>query len=456
MLSIVNDMLDFVKLDAHQLLLECEPFHPVDLFSRTVALLNQAAAARLVKLRLFQPYGRKMTCQGDERRIGQLLANLLSNAIKFSKPHHYVELHVTHHSSRPILLPSSPRYSHYSPTTTPGPTIDTDDETFWLYIRVADAGCGIAQSRLPHVFDRFYEEELQSFAPRIDGVGLGLAVCRLLTELMKGQLMVESKEGEGSVFHVVLPLSYNILKNAETGITADERDALVLRRSAISTTLQQTPLQSPSKELSRRLTNFNHQTTFKPIGSSLLTKQLSMPLPSPSTSISASSEGKIEELAQLGRGLSLQSSVAASPAVLPGTGVTVLIVDDNTINLKVAARLLQNSKHTCICALSGQEALEVAQTQHVDVVLMDLQMPEMDGLECTRRLRQMELDGRLRRGNGSGFSGRRLPIIAVTASEGAGVRERCLAEGMDACVFKPFHKQAILAVMASMVGSVKG
>ena len=96
-LSLINDMLDFVKLDAGELALTSAAFHPHDLLTRATSMLNTAAAARMVKVRLLQPYTSKMTCKGDERRLGQVLSILLSNAIKFSKPNHYVELHISHH-----------------------------------------------------------------------------------------------------------------------------------------------------------------------------------------------------------------------------------------------------------------------------------------------------------------------------------------------------------------------
>ena len=468
MLSLVNDMLDFVKLDAGQLSLNRELLHPHRLLTDTTALLEPAAAARLVNLRVFQPYSAKMSCLGDERRVAQVLTILLSNAIKFSKPHHNVEVHVTHHSSRPELLPSHPDYHHFSPAVDrSSDALSTAADTFFLYIRVADAGSGISEKRLPHVFDKFYEEELQPFAPRNDGVGLGLAVCRLLTELMDGQLLVESLAKHGSVFHVVLPLLYDQLNNAETGITEAERDELASRQSPISPSLQLTTLQSPDKEPSRRLTNFNNQTDPNLIAAAALRRQSSLQSYRPAQSTSALPTDGSVSVKVAGQRFAASPAVASSAAGRPVRSVVsslaILIVDDNIINLKVAARFLNTSGHECVCVQSGAEALELVQSRPVDVVLMDLQMPEMDGLTCTRRMRQLETDGKLQQRNGLAASGGghssshgRLPIIAVTASEGAGVPELCVAEGMDACIFKPFNKQQILAMIAVVLAHRSG
>ena len=473
MLSQINDLLDFVKLDAGQLSLKPGSFRPFELLTRTCEMLEPAASGRLLKLRLFQPYAAKMTCRGDERRIAQLLTNLLTNGIKFSKPHNYVELHATHHSSKPDIAPSSPTYNHYSPTLSSSlfPSSSTTssssrvDDTFYLHIRVADAGSGISRERLPHVFNKFYEEELQAFAPRIDGVGLGLAVCRLLTELMSGELLVESEVGEGSVFHIVLPLQYEEHNSAEAGITETERQALVQRRSVISTTLQQTPPQSPGSSVARRLTNFNNQTNPTLIRAATIRRLNVMSSPRHSQSASASPDGPVARSVVRVANLRPSASVPATPspaarppiakpprpaasAALVDPALSILIVDDNQINLKVAARILTGSGHVCLCAAGGAEALELLQEKQVDVVLMDLQMPDMDGLESTRRIRQLEADGRLQRSGGDSKREGRLPIIAVTASERAGIEEECVAAGMDDCMFKPFNKQQILAMIA--------
>ena len=466
-LSLVNDMLDFVKLDAGQLSLHCDSFHPHQLLSSTSALLDAAAAARLVKVRAFHPYSPKMTFRGDERRVGRVLTILLSNAIKFSKLHHYVELHVSHHSSRPTLHPSNPSYHFFSPITpsaaaTANPPASTEGEQCFVYIRVADAGCGIAPNRLAHVFDRFYEEELQSFAPRTDGLGLGLAVCRLLTQLMAGELLVESKLGVGTVFHVVLPCSYDAVNTAESGIAEEERAALGRWQSSISASLQETPLHSPNKEMSRRLTNFNSETDPDLLALATMRRQTSLTPQRALLSSGDAPEVKAAGKSPLQGGLrSLQRTPAASATPLVAVQASVaplvvLIVDDNLINLKVAARFLGSSGHVCVCVQSGAEALEQLQARVVDVVLMDLQMPEMDGLQCTRRIRELEATEAWQRSERVKRTGGRLPIIAVTASEGSGVEQQCLAAGMDACVFKPFDRQRILGMIAATIAKREG
>jgi len=135
--------------------------------------------------------------------------------------------------------------------------------------------------------------------------------------------------------------------------------------------------------------------------------------------------------------------------VLPRKSIiacVILIVDDNLINLKVAARMLSSSAHTCICAQSGKEALEIVKTRPIDIVLMDVQMPDIDGLECTRRIRQMEKAKMLHK-TGKRNGDKMLPIIAVTASEGSEMTAHCLAAGMDSCIFKPCSRAQLLRMV---------
>ena len=307
--------------------------------------------------------------------------------------------------------------------------------------------------------NKFYDDELKSFAPRTDGLGLGLAVCRLLVKLMGGQLMVESELGRGTIFHVAIPFHYDTGHMADAGMTEKERAMLAQFSSVITTSLQQTPLHSPNHELNRRLTNFNNHADPVAMAAAALRRQSPMQINRHAMSMRDVVEDKVDEKEKTSRDPSrlLPKPVGSTSPVSPlprSIGpLTILIVDDNIINLKVAARFLDSSGHVCICVQSGKEALEVARARAVDVVLMDLQMPEMDGLECTRRLRQMEGEGQLHRADPNKSRGGRLPIIAVTASEGSGVKDRCLSEGMDACVFKPFNKAQISKMIMTYVGA---
>ena len=130
---------------------------------------------------------------------------------------------------------------------------------------------------------------------------------------------------------------------------------------------------------------------------------------------------------------------------------TILIVDDNIINQKVAARMLNSSQYVCECVASGREALKLLQIRCIDLVLMDLQMPEMDGFECTKKIRGMEKDGKLLHSNKAQHQRLRVPIIAITASEGADLLNLCQTAGMDACLFKPCTKAQMKQTVAEWI-----
>ena len=449
MLSLVNDLLDFASADAGQLRLTPTVFHPHELFRSACAQLQTAAECHRVQFRIFQPYPPHIAAFGDRQRIAQLLLNLLSNAIKFSRPDHYIDVRVTHHAHRPVLTLVEPRRPSYIPSLGDGSgrsaAVAPSPEAgglFWMYVRVVDEGMGISEQRLSAVFDVLQQEDAVDFKRRFDGAGLGLTLCRRLTELMDGAMMIESEKDHGSAFHVVLPLRYATpTLPSVAALTTAEVQSLLTYQPPPLTSLHFTSDPSPTTAASRRLTNFNnreegvirpgrrhaHSTSDPP---ALTDTEQSVRAPPPLTA-----------------GLRAHSlSTSPLPTVRSVAPRTVLVVDDNGINLRVAQRMLAPS-HQCVCVQSGREALEVVQSRWVDAVLMDVQMPEMDGLEATRRIRALERDGRLFSG-GKERARPRLPIIALTASEGAAVMTQCLDSGMDECIFKPCSKDQMLHIVA--------
>ena len=224
----VNDMLDYVKLDSGQLKLVINSFRIRDLLFGCTDILGVAALNHGVEFKIYQPYTEKMSCEGDIQRIRQIVVNILSNAVKFSKPNHFIEIRIQHRSEKPELKPSNPRYHYYSPTPAKIETkgLSSPNDIFFLYIQIADTGCGIASDRLSQVFDKLNRGSHQS-ARRYDGAGFGLGVCKKLSDLMGGQLMVESKENVGTVFHIAIPLSYEAKYDDFKGITNEEKDMLL-------------------------------------------------------------------------------------------------------------------------------------------------------------------------------------------------------------------------------------
>ena len=448
-----------MKLDAHQLPLVSEEFNLQELLTEVRSTLQPVAAEARVHLRMVHPYvddhltaapstsassstspsasttPPAFICEGDVGRVRQVLLNLVSNAIKYSRPGYSVDVCIRHLLHRPAsgLQPTNPAYHYHSPSA-PAEAPSEDPTTFFLHVQVADAGCGISASRLAHIFASFSQGDSHQLTRRFDGAGLGLGLCAKLMDLMRGQLLVESKEGDGSVFHALLPLRWASDDFALLGELArwEPLPSPSLRPVADS------PQQAGH---GRRQTNINlgNDAADDPRSRSApLPNRALCNLPSPTQSVLRSISG-------VSPGSRPRTLPSASVSVAPSQ--TVLIVDDNAVNLKVAARLLQKSGYVCVCAAGGREALEVVSSQHVDVVLMDLQMPNMDGLECTRQIRVLEAKAAL-------FDdARRLPIIALTASAGADVEEMCRKAGMNGCMFKPCGREAMCDAIAQAVST---
>lgn len=319
LLSVIDDLLEFSRIEARQVQLEEAPFD-LDALLRTVAAVHRKTAAdrglRLVYRPDVEPPGIVI---GDQHRLAQVLHNLLSNAVKFTESG-AVELHLV--DSR------------------------VAEGATWVALEVRDTGIGISGEQMPSLFEPFRQAD-SSFARRYGGSGLGLAIVRDLVGLMGGQLSVESTPGSGSTFRVEIPVR-------SAGAAAAE----------------------------------------KPAGTP--------PDPAPR--------------------------------------LRVLVAEDNAVNRQVMRRLLERAGHDVVLAVDGREALEVWQDHPLDLVLMDLQMPGLDGLQALRMIREREaLTGRAR-----------TPVAAVTAHASRDDRERCLAAGADHYVPKPFPPGVLEHLLAEV------
>ncbi len=320
LLGIVNDVLDYSKLDAAKLVLERAPFDPARLTQDALDAFRARAAAKGLALECAVVPGVPACVAGDALRVRQILDNLIGNAIKF-----------TERGSVRVSLDAR------------------DDPRATLEWRVRDTGIGIPPERLGELFQDFMQVD-STTARRFGGTGLGLAICRRLVRLMGGEIGVESEPGAGSDFAVRLP-------------TRAEGAAA--------------------------------------------------PVP----------------------------AVRAVPApVRRGTGLYVLAAEDNEINRYVIEKLLDGMGHDVVFAGDGGEAVELAGRLAFDVVLMDIQMPGVDGLTAA---------GRIRAADGPGAD---VPIIALTAHAMAGDREAYLRAGMDDYVAKPVEPDALAAALARVAG----
>ena len=426
LVELLNDILDLSKFEAGQLELERIPLDLGALVEDTGSLLSQNASPGVELTCLIDP-GLPAMVQGDPTRIRQIVSNLLSNALKFT------------------------RFGRVDIRVSPCPV--------GVRITVRDTGIGISAGTLPRLFQPFAQAGA-GIARQYGGTGLGLALTRKLCEAMHGELRVDSTEGVGSQFVAELPLPIHTPAPRWPALSG-RLIALCAANSGLAELLK---LWLPAWGLSVRLP---HETdTLETVEaeavlgddpSRLLVLRSRTPAPfllvtaygsfMPSTQSSA-----LAPFEQLARPLSratlyqalqraLQQEPLAPPLLAPAEEmpvpqrhVRILLVEDNPVNQMVAKGMLSKLGCEVTVAGHGGEALSYLEQAGVDLVLMDCNMPVMDGYEASRRIRQ---------------SGRwpDLPIIALTANALPDERERCRAAGMNDYLAKPFRREDLVHLL---------
>lgn len=447
LLHVLNDILDFSKINARKLDLEQIDFDVVGSIEDTVALFAPKAREKDVELlcRIAPSVPRRM--RGDPGRIRQVLSNLIGNAIKFTpKGDVFVDVEV---------LSSAP-------------------EGYLLGVRVQDSGVGIPPDRIKAIFEPFAQVDA-STTRKFGGTGLGLAITRKLVELMGGEIGVESTPDEGSVFHFTARLGVAVTLGSEPApkVSLEGLHALVVDDNRVNRQIFEETLfawgavassASSGGEAIEKLVAAS--TRGQPIQVVLLDAQMpglngfetakmirSLPMGKDVPIVMISSmalrgDGARSREAgcngyltkpvkrsllfdtiamvlgpeRVSAGLVTQHTVRESMRAK----VRILLAEDNLVNQKVASRLLEREGHEVDCVTTGVAAIEALENGKYSLVLMDVQMPEMDGLEASRRLRaRKEFD--------------QTPIIALTAHAMKGDRERCLEAGMDDYLTKPLR-----------------
>lgn len=426
LVDLLNDILDLSKFEAGQLELESIPFDLAALAEETASLLSQNTAPGVELTCLIDP---QLPAQllGDPTRVRQVISNLLSNALKFTRRGR-VDLRIALDSSG-------------------------------VRIQVNDTGIGIPEDAQQRIFQPFTQAGA-GITRQFGGTGLGLALTRRLCEAMQGELLLTSREGIGSQFSAILPLrghtpalSWPQLPGRIVALCAADSGLAELLASWL-----------PNWGVHYRRVNSIDEVTAEstdllicaaPDSLLPLRQRLSAPLllVSPyGTFIASEQIATLAPFEQLPRPLgrttlhqALQRLLAPQrePSVEPASSATprshqarVLLVEDNQVNQMVAKGML--TKLGCQVAVAGHggEAIAYLEQQPVDLVLMDCNMPVMDGYEATRRIRQ---------------SGRwpNLPIIALTANALPDERERCQAAGMNDYLAKPFRREDLSALLDS-------
>lgn len=436
LLSIINDILDFSKLEAGKLTLEQIPFDLQDTLDDVLSLQAPSAHEKGLELSLLLEQKVPTQLIGDPLRLGQVITNLVGNAIKF-----------TEQGSISIFVA----------------LIEREKNRFTLEFKISDTGIGISEKQQAQLFQAFSQADA-SISRRYGGTGLGLVITQKLVSQMGGEIYVESQVGQGSSFYFNLTLEQNELqesKQTELPSFAHRRLLLVDPREESAQHLfqQLTDLKVQITHLAHPddVTNFAdydlcliNLPTDQEVNLKQLTPMLDQAIDAhtkvmvglPSTELALSEsltyQYPIECIAKpiarrkLIQFLSDEEELiqVIEPSKQVKLNMHVLAVDDNFANLKLLKALLEDQVIGVTLAQSGQEALEQAKLHHFDVILMDIQMPEMDGVTASKYIRQTNLNQ---------FT----PCIAVTAHAIEGEKERLIGLGMDDYISKPLDEKRL-------------
>ncbi len=456
LLTIINDILDFSKIESGKLELETQPFNLRICLEEALDLLAAKASEKGLELAYLLPPQVPQHLMGDVSRLRQVLVNLVNNAIKF-----------TPHGEVIVSVQAQPQ---------------TASEQLILQVAVKDTGIGIPADRLHRLFQPFSQVDA-STTRQFGGTGLGLAISKRLCELMGGTLWVESDEGQGSTFYFTLratldpqppcsaasPPAHSLqgrrllvvddnatnrkilqlqlqgwgiaVVTVDSGLAALE--ALETQRFDLAILDMQMPGMdglSLAQTLHQRFTErslplvmltslgWHHSIANQGLFAAYLTKPVK--------------QGQLMEA--LAAALAKQpETVRVSPhpqrAVMDAElgrrcPQRILLAEDNVVNQKVALQILQRLGYRADVAANGYEVLAALDQQPYDLVLMDVQMPEMDGLTAARQIMQR-------------WPTRRPRLVAVTANAMQGDREQCLQAGMDDYISKPIRLEELIRVL---------
>ena len=475
LLTIINDVLDFSKIEAGRVELEARPFVLREAIEAALDILAPTAAKKNLELVYAIDEDLPVALVGDAGRLRQIVLNLLSNAVKFTDSG---EVLVTVGGTQ---LAAARR----------GGAVGWE-----IRIDVRDTGIGIPAAAMSRLFQSFSQVDA-SIARRYGGTGLGLAISRRLAELMDGSLIAESTgiAGEGTTFHLAVQMPVAaagaVTSNRPQRLDADLSGRRVLivddnatnRRILMAQTAKwgMVPRETGSPDEALRWLGKGER--FDIILSDLLMPEMdgvefasraseqadgaaaSAPIVIlSSVGVRDRDEGKLAGwLAKPVKPSALHDTIAtillggvaaqALPAAATETNgaqplgarhpLRILLAEDNAVNQKLALRLLSQMSYTADVAGDGLQAIEALERGEFDVVLMDVQMPELDGLEATRRIRKRWPD-------------RRLQIVAMTANAMAGDREACLAAGMNDYISKPIRPAELAAALERVPAAAGG
>lgn len=460
LMRILNDILDFSKIEAGQLDLESIPFSLRQLLGDTLQSLQIKATEKQLELACHIPPDFPDAYLGDPGRLRQVLVNLVGNSIKFTEQGEIV-----------VRVSSG----------------NLKDKTTRLHFSVADTGIGIPKDEQSKIFEAFGQADT-STTRRFGGTGLGLNISRQLIELMGGHLELESDEGKWTTFSFdvvlqdathhpsALGTSDHVLRNTAVLVVDDNATSrLILRELLSHWEMKVTCAEDADSAWTMLADAAAIGNPFRIVlldirmpetdGLQLAERILQDPGLCETSLILLSSDSGLKDSERCqARGIDglLKKPVKQSelrekllrilgqtppvisanpdPAKRPARSLSILITEDNLINQKVATGLLEAAGHFVTVASNGRQAVTASENGGFDLVLMDVEMPELNGLEATAAIRELEK-----------HSGRHIPIIAMTAHSMKGDQERFLAAGMDAYLAKPVQPAVLYKIIEQFV-----
>jgi two-component system, sensor histidine kinase and response regulator len=463
LLCLINDILDYSKIEAGRLEIDAIDFNLGDTISDTLKALGLRANQKGLELAYELQPDLPDALVGDPGRLRQILVNLVGNAVKFT-------------SSGEVLVFVQQEWS--------------TEEEVQLKFAVSDTGIGIPVEKQAAIFEAFTQAD-GSMSRTYGGTGLGLTISKRLVDLMHGRIWVESAPGEGSRFQftsnfgrqktaprTTVPSDVGILRDMPVLVVDDNAtNRKILSKSLAHCGAQPTAVESgieameflreshrlgkafPLILLDAQMPGMDGFALAESIKRNSAWGMITIMMLS-----SAGQRGDAKRCREIGVAAYLTKPVGqkellrailtalgARPTPEPTPSVVtrhslretsqhlcILLAEDNAVNQKLAVRMLEKRGHTVTVAGNGKEAVAALQNHSFDLVLMDVQMPEMDGFEATAAIRALEK-----------LSGNHLPIIALTAHAMVGDRDRCLAAGMDDYLTKPIQTEELNKILAA-------
>ncbi|GHU51960.1 hypothetical protein FACS1894132_00570 [Clostridia bacterium] len=457
LMNLINNVLDMSKIESGKLFISENEFDYIKMVEKVINTIQDSATEKKISIKIRYDYKFEKHIWADELRLSQVILNLLSNAVKFTPVDGKIELR-TSIITRNVYAD------------------DVCEEKYFLLVEVSDTGIGISDEAKPRLFSSF-EQADNTITRQYGGTGLGLAICKQIVVLMGGDIEIDSTIGKGSTFHFEIPFEWgsNLRVDSDMEVTLSDVRILIVDDDL--------PILEYFTEILKTYyiaceTADNGKTAIELIGEAVKTEHrydiaiIDYNMPdsmgdavakkvkeiSPHTKIimiSAFSWSDIRDYFQ-----SIEVDFMPKP-VLPSDiynkimqtinytgavflgynfkGKRILLVEDIEINRLIVTTMLEETKAMIDEAINGEEALKLVKNFNYDLVLMDMQMPVMDGVTATKKIRQWEQENNTPQ----------MPIIAMTANAFKEDVEECLAAGMNAHISKPIDSETFMKTLNS-------